>query len=118
VSKRKKIMRIRKNSENKKILSQYCFLFSLIFGKEKIRFEEENIFYLASFQVSGSSRTSDDLLQLSGNPFASVLNPANAAANNSGVPVANPNNSSAAAGYNFGTGFPDTANANGERIGI
>ena len=56
------------------------------------------------------AKSSDDLLQLSGNPFASVLNSAAAPA-----PPAAPNVAPAAqsGGFNFGTGFPDTANANG-----
>jgi len=64
--------------------------------------------------ASEPAKSSDDLLQLSGNPFASVLNsaaaPAPPAAAMTSAPTAAPVAQSG--GFNFGAGFPDTANAN------
>ena len=65
--------------------------------------------YASDFQPAKSS---DDLLQLSGNPFASVLNSAAAPAPAAAAPAVAPA-AAASGGFNFGAGFPDTANANG-----
>ena len=61
------------------------------------------------------AKSSDDLLQLSGNPFASVLNSAAAPAPPAAPLTSAPTVAPAAqpGGFNFGAGFPDTANANG-----
>ena len=59
------------------------------------------------------AKSSDDLLQLSGNPFASVLNSAAAPAPAAAAAPAVAPAAAASGGFNFGAGFPDTANANG-----
>lgn len=62
--------------------------------------------------ASEPAKSSDDLLQLSGNPFASVLNSAAAPAPAAAAAPAVAPAAAASGGFNFGAGFPDTANAN------